>query len=377
MRCLKYLALFIGVILAACSERHDMYQSLQFSRTLTTLSYTDISWNQLETRRLKAFTETDDRRQTRAARRGLFDDLYKLIGTEAYGEPLKISLYLRPNDIGSETALTLGVFYFDHKLILPVEFQSSENWTSWQGELAGDFDDTVVLHLNRSGVSSTLARLFSRGDPYDNSGHWIVSGAPKEYTQRARQSEKQTYLKPFINTKGASFERANLEVLFRKYITQDDIGLNAPMRDANIFAAFEAATSFAYPAELQVFAAIGDGAPDFTGGYALLSAVQVFTEWKNWKDIYEDWDLRDLTSNNEADNLKTLGIYTNPYWVPFMSDGAGNFIGIDYAPNEQGTSGQIIAFGADAVTVRYLAKDMSEFFALLLNGVDVVNIGLQ
>ena len=105
--------------------------------------------------------------------------------------------------------------------------------------------------------------------------------------------------------------------------------------------------------------------------------MKALQEWKNWKQIYDDWPLEDLTGNNDSDANKTLGIYTNPYWIPFLHDGTGNFIAIDYAPNTAGQSGQIIAFGADEIKIRFIAKDMEDFLQQLLNGKDVLNNGLK
>lgn len=100
-----------------------------------------------------------------------------------------------------------------------------------------------------------------------------------------------------------------------------------------------------------------------------LTAQQVLNEWKNWKEIYDsaDWMLIDLTGNNHPDGRKTIGMYTNPYWVPFLSTDSGNIIAIDYAPGSTGTSGQIIAFGADEIKTRFIAENLEDFLQQLID----------
>ncbi|MGB0906218.1 MAG: SMI1/KNR4 family protein [Maricaulaceae bacterium] len=376
----RYCALLVfltALSATACTKKADMYHSLQFSRSLKNSAYADIEWNVIETDRLKPFVPNEDRAETRKRKRALFENLYGLLETEAYGSPLKISLYLKANQTEAQTNRSAAIFYFDNKLIVPTLFQNSPEWASWQTELADEFDGTVLVHITPSGSSSTAARIFGDGDPYENTGAWIIKGAPKDYTKRERRRETDAYIKPFINTKGTLQNPEQIETFFRLYAQQNTLSLQPAIDDTNIYTAFEGATSYAYPPELKVIAQISDGAPNFASGYEFLSAANVYREWKNWKDIYEDWSLEDLTGNNETDRDKTLGVYTHPYWVPFMHDGAGNFIAIDYAPNIKGASGQIIAFGADAVKVRYLAKDMTEFLRLLSAGEDVMNYGFK
>lgn len=85
--------------------------------------------------------------------------------------------------------------------------------------------------------------------------------------------------------------------------------------------------------------------------------------------------LIELKGNSQPDGRKTLGIYTNPYWVPFLSTGGGNFIALDYAPGSQGTSGQIIAFGADEQKIRFIAINMADFLEQYIKSDVVLSTG--
>ncbi|PHS31850.1 MAG: hypothetical protein COA95_05020 [Methylophaga sp.] len=70
-------------------------------------------------------------------------------------------------------------------------------------------------------------------------------------------------------------------------------------------------------------------------------------------------------------------MYTNPYRIPFLSTGGGNFIAIDYAPGNKGQSGQIIAFGADEIKIRFIAENMQDFLKQFIEGKDVLNNGFD
>ena len=53
------------------------------------------------------------------------------------------------------------------------------------------------------------------------------------------------------------------------------------------------------------------------------------------------------------------------------------FLAIDYAPGNDGKSGQIIAFGADEVKVRFIAADIDDFLQQLAAGEEVLNNGFH
>ena len=54
-------------------------------------------------------------------------------------------------------------------------------------------------------------------------------------------------------------------------------------------------------------------------------------------------------------------IYFHNKWIPFISDGGGNFIGYDLDPEQSGTKGQIIIFGRDELESTVVGKSLTEF----------------
>lgn len=85
--------------------------------------------------------------------------------------------------------------------------------------------------------------------------------------------------------------------------------------------------------------------------------------------------LADLKGNSKPDGRKTIGVYTNPYWVPFINTSGGNFIAIDFAPGSKGTAGQIIAFGADEIKIRCLTNNLTDFITQIADSKEPWNNG--
>lgn len=54
-------------------------------------------------------------------------------------------------------------------------------------------------------------------------------------------------------------------------------------------------------------------------------------------------------------------MYANKKWIPFAYDWGGNFLGLDYDPDESGTCGQVINFGRDEDVKYVLAASFTEF----------------
>ncbi|WP_062054558.1 SMI1/KNR4 family protein [Aquimarina longa] len=210
--------------------------------------------------------------------------------------------------------------------------------------------------------------------PYENTGSYLHKNAPQQYNETKIAKEKKNYIKKYIDTTGyGTIDEVRLKELFNEFIKIKQLKPTPPVSNTPFYKEFETLAGFSFPKELQVLLNTYNGIENI----GFLSARQIFDEWKNWKEIYDsvDWMLIDLTGNNHPDGRKTIGIYTTPYWIPFMSMGDGNFIAIDYAPGSKGKSGQIIAFGADENKIRWIAENMEDFLQKLIKGTDVLRNG--
>lgn len=82
-------------------------------------------------------------------------------------------------------------------------------------------------------------------------------------------------------------------------------------------------------------------------GMPIISLSEILREWQKWRefDSMNDEIKGELTSS--APEGAVQPDYTNRSWIPLTSDSAGNHIGIDLAPDRNGTIGQVIIFGRD------------------------------
>ncbi|MCH7407895.1 SMI1/KNR4 family protein [Belliella sp. DSM 111904] len=175
-----------------------------------------------------------------------------------------------------------------------------------------------LLELGRGNFSIKRANsgmLFDE-KPYENTGAYLHKKAPAKYNQAALRNQKDQFIKPYTKPNREVVNAETLSLLFHQLVQAKNLLPNAP--EGN-------------------------------------------------QKLYDDpnWKLEDLTGNNQANGYKSVGVYTNPSWVPFYSTGGGNFYAIDYAPGVQGKSGQIIAFGSDEVRIRFIADSMEVFLQQL------------
>ncbi len=100
-------------------------------------------------------------------------------------------------------------------------------------------------------------------------------------------------------------------------------------------------------------------------GMPILPLSEALREWENWRELDS---INDEFKEGFAFSAPSGAVrpdYTNPGWIPLTSDGGGNHIGIDLAPDRNGVVGQVIIFGCDEDT-KYVVADC---WAAFLNNV--------
>ncbi|CAE7126237.1 unnamed protein product [Rhizoctonia solani] len=86
-------------------------------------------------------------------------------------------------------------------------------------------------------------------------------------------------------------------------------------------------------------------------GLTLLPLEDVLEEWRFWREVDEDPatganpQLLQVMASIPTGWIRKA--YSCRGWLPLVSDKAGNYLGVDLAPAEQGTYGQVIVFGRD------------------------------
>ncbi|PPQ67640.1 hypothetical protein CVT25_012668 [Psilocybe cyanescens] len=86
-------------------------------------------------------------------------------------------------------------------------------------------------------------------------------------------------------------------------------------------------------------------------GLTLLPLESVLEEWRFWREVDND----PSTGANDALRRSMQSIppewirreYSQRGWIPLIADKAGNYLGVDLNPGEQGQVGQVIVFGRD------------------------------
>jgi len=272
--------------------------------------------------------------------------------------------------------------YLSDRHIAALHFNNAGYFKQWmdiifKDEYEEDLEGQFMLILGKGTFSQKWINTGMLIDerPYENTGAYLYKNAPKQYNEAKIAREKQHYIKKYVDTSGAGLDSTQLKERLVGFLKANNLRPTPPKNHEGIYGGFETLSGYGFPPTLKTLFTRHDG----IGNTGFLTAGEVLDEWKNWKAIYDDvnWELMDLTGNNKPDGKKTLGIYTNPYWVPFFSTGGGNFLAIDYAPGSQGKSGQIIAFGADEVKIRFIAEDMDDFIRQLTAGMDVLNNGFE
>jgi cell wall assembly regulator SMI1 len=98
-------------------------------------------------------------------------------------------------------------------------------------------------------------------------------------------------------------------------------------------------------------------------GCDLLSLEEIARQWNVWKDVGADGVMNEDMEADMASMPEGVikHLYTSERWIPFIHDGGGNHIGIDYDPDEEGIIGQIIVFGRDEDVKLLAARTFTEF----------------
>jgi cell wall assembly regulator SMI1 len=112
----------------------------------------------------------------------------------------------------------------------------------------------------------------------------------------------------------------------------------------------EARDGLKVPEELRIIYQHCNGGEQLMFGLKLFSPQEVLAEGAFWRDLSRDFVGKPENAQNNYPVYPPNTIkkqYINPCWLPFASDGTANVLSIDFDPDLEGTSGQIINSGRD------------------------------
>ena len=101
----------------------------------------------------------------------------------------------------------------------------------------------------------------------------------------------------------------------------------------------------------------------FFYGMEFLSVDRIISQWKKSTFVLRP-NAPELNLNQFAKSYRPLTVkpyYASTKWIPFAFDWGGNFLGLDFDPDSNGTIGQVINFGRDEDVKYVLAPSFAEF----------------
>ena len=252
-----------------------------------------------------------------------------------------------------------GFVYLETLQILPVKLMPSANFDHWLNAIVNDSMRPKIIRV--------APQQFGCGDaigsnPFTKTADFLRENAPKLYKKSIHNAIKQAHLNSFQlqPSMQQTVDTHETETLWRQFAALKTLPIRKSATIEADIKRFKAETGVVLPAELQTIYRLTDGAPQAFGNLDFLSLSEVIKAWKGWKDIFDDWTLEELTGGSyRSDREKTLAMYINPFWIPFIDNISGNYYALDLMPGKQGKQGQIIAFGADTDLILCLSDNIN------------------
>ncbi|KAA5534922.1 hypothetical protein F0919_09995 [Taibaiella lutea] len=336
---------------------------------------TDIEYLNVNTKNLIVFPLSANAAQQEIAKKNIFNSFKALLPSDIKSKPVQLTLFWDKSQL---QICNRGIFYFNDETILPVRFTPSEALNTWHSELLGDKTGTFYFIMNGHQCKKHVYNeIYPEKHPFDDMGAWIYKLAPLEYKNSGDASLKATFVARYreLNVQQASVNIEKLKKQWSELLFTANLKGNAALECKEVYNTFQEETGLAFPEELKMMLDNCNGVKAFLNNTEFLSGDKVLEEWKNWKAIYQTSNYMNLIDEYQYKNRseKTVPMYVNPFRIPFITDGGGNFIGIDMLPNWAGKIGQIIAFGVDEMAIRYVASDMNDFLQQFLDGKNPMN----
>lgn len=98
-----------------------------------------------------------------------------------------------------------------------------------------------------------------------------------------------------------------------------------------------------------------------------LALAEVIREWDAQKELLEMGDFP-ATNSKSADGIQE--VWWNIGWIPFASNGGGDYYCIDTAPAAAGIQGQIISHSHETGEHKILAASLAEYLAQLADDLE-------
>jgi cell wall assembly regulator SMI1 len=139
----------------------------------------------------------------------------------------------------------------------------------------------------------------------------------------------------------------------------------------------EAALGVSLPGDVKESYRVHNGQPEdlalvpppeeYDAGYSLLPLNRMAAEWRVWKELV---DSGEFANDRCAPDTGIRDDWWNPGWMPFAGNGGGDFLCIDLAPADGGTSGQVITMFHAEKKRELLAPSFRDWLSNLADGLE-------
>ena len=106
----------------------------------------------------------------------------------------------------------------------------------------------------------------------------------------------------------------------------------------------------------------------FGEGWTFRTLAQLENDYRLWSDVRQQSTPSELEDFDAAIDVRggdpVRPLYTSAEWIPFATDGGGNSLAADLAPEPSGAVGQVIVIGSDEDLRRVLAPSVRALLRL-------------
>ncbi|KZS99198.1 hypothetical protein SISNIDRAFT_15446 [Sistotremastrum niveocremeum HHB9708] len=208
-----------------------------------------------------------------------------------------------------------------------------------------------------------------KSDPYDT--------VPQTSYDNTRSDSRNSYILPLHNhSQGGQPSLQHTWTRIRNWLSEEYVEMGDTLNYGILPATLqdiELALGFTLPSSVRESYLITDGqeteslsgsADGLFFGLQLMPLEDVLEEWRYWREVDDDPATGANATLKESMRSIPPGWIRREYsqrgWLPLVTDRAGNYLGVDMAPDASGTIGQVIVFGRDFDTKVVMWKGETE-----------------
>ncbi len=161
----------------------------------------------------------------------------------------------------------------------------------------------------------------------------------------------------------------------RAHAPADCVEVFAPAT-SDAIAAAAARMGIAFPDQLVEFYQRLNGAESGTVlpspdddpmAYTPMPLPDVIADWTGWKELVEVGQFNDCTPRSAAE---IQNVWWSTGWIPFATNGGGDFLCVDTAPTAAGRPGQVISHSHETGEHRRLSPSLADYLHDLADALD-------